>query len=118
MLKRTNKTLDESDLQLERAETSRAIRDGIIAMLVAMLLLLVFNSAGLRSWARNLPGSTVSDVIVSCADRWHAVMREIGATVPKAAVQNAVSDFRDYEWSDAAGSARTAGHGKVETPGS
>lgn len=92
----------------QRAATSRSIRDGIVAMATAMLLLLVFNSSGLQEWARNLPGNIMSDLIVSYTDRWHAFMQQIGTATPKDAVQTAVSEFRDYGWSDVAGFDATA----------
>lgn len=90
------------------AETSSSVRAGIIAMTVAMLLLLVFNSGGLQGWARNLPGSSMSDLLVSYTDHWHAFMQKIGTAAPKDTVQDAVSDFRRYGWSDFTGIDSTA----------
>jgi len=92
----------------QRAETSRSIRDGIIIMTTAMLLLLVFNSGGLRTWARNLPGNSISDALVSCADSWHAYMQQVGTAAPKEAVQDAVAEFRRQGWSEFAGFDTTA----------
>lgn len=90
------------------AETSRSVGGGIIAMAAAMLLLLVFNSGGLQGWARNLPGSGMSDLLVAYTDRWHAFMQRIGTATPKDTVQDAVSEFRRYGWSDFTGLDTTA----------
>ena len=85
------------------AETARSVRYGSIAMIVAMLVLLVFNSAGLKTWVRNLPGNATTDFIVTQTDRWHGLMESFGLTLPKAMVQNAVAEFRAADWSDAVG---------------
>ena len=92
----------------QEAETSRSVRDGIIAMTAAMLLLLVFNSGGLQGWARNLPGNDMSDLLVSYTDRWHDFMQQIGTASPKDAVQDAVSELRRYGWTDFTGLDSTA----------
>lgn len=107
------------DSATQEAETSRSVRDGIIAMTAAMLLLLVFNSGGLQGWARNLPGNNISDLLVSYTDRWHGFMQRIGAATPKDKVQDAMSDLRRYGWSDFTGldstaNAETVGRGETE----
>lgn len=74
------------------------VRDATIAMLVAALVLLVFNSKGLRSWLRDLPGSATTDVLVNRADQWHRLMGKIGFTAPRATLQNMMSEFRETNW--------------------
>jgi hypothetical protein len=78
--------------------TRQSVRKGVTSMLVAAAVLLVFNSAGLRSWARGLPGNAATDVLVEVADGWHGMMRRAGLTAATAAVQDAVAAFRDQEW--------------------
>jgi hypothetical protein len=74
------------------------VRKGVISMLVAAAVLLVFNSAGLRSWARGLPGNPATDMLVVGADWWHSTMRRAGLTEAMAAVQDAVTAFRGQGW--------------------
>lgn len=74
------------------------IRDATIAMLVAAFVLLVFNSKGLRSWLRDLPGNATTDALVNRADQWHRLMGKIGFTVPRATLQNMMSEFREASW--------------------
>jgi hypothetical protein len=82
---------------VERA-TRLSVRNGAISMLVAAAVLLVFNSGGLRAWARGLPGNTATDLLVEVADRWHAAMRGAGLAAAMTAVQDAVATFRDQGW--------------------
>lgn len=77
-------------------------------MVTVMLLLLVFNSSGLQRWARDLPGNSLSDVLVHYADSWHGLMQQIGTAAPKETVQNALAEFRQYSWSEIAGFDSTA----------
>lgn len=105
---RTPQSGDRQNSPDQWAQTSRTVRDGIVAMATAALLLLLFNSGGLQGWARNLPGNSVSDVLVSYADRWHSLMQRIGTATPKDTVQTVVSDFRQYGWSDFTGFDATA----------
>jgi len=81
----------------------RCVRNAAVAMLVASLVLLVFNSTGLRSWLRDLPGNTATDILVERADQWHALMKGVGLTRPKAVVQDALSTFREADWLDVFG---------------
>jgi hypothetical protein len=69
-------------------------------MSVAALVLLAFNSTGLRSWLRDLPGNATTDILVERADQWHSLMQRAGLTIPKKTIQNAVTEFREASWSD------------------
>jgi hypothetical protein len=62
------------------------------AMLIAFALFLVFQSEGLRHFARDLPGNAFTDVLVQGADRWHGLMERLGP----ARVQPAVRGFFEY----------------------
>lgn len=72
-----------------------AARRAFLAMLIASALLLLFNSDGLRSYARDLPANAVSDTVVAFADDWHMMMTAIGFDQPKACVQDWMSMLRE-----------------------
>jgi hypothetical protein len=78
----------------------RCVRNATVTMLVAAVVLLVFNSTGLKSWLRDLPGNRATDVLVERADQWHALMQRVGFTRPKVVVQDALSTFREADWID------------------
>ena len=78
--------------------TPQSVRNGVISMLVAAVVLLAFNSVGLRTWAHGLPGNAASDILVAGADRWHAMMRRAGLATAMMTVQDAVAAFRDQGW--------------------
>lgn len=82
----------------EISETMCAVRHTGIVMLVACAVLLVFNSAGLQTWSRNLPGNAVTDQLADQADQWHDVMSQIGVATPKAILQSTVTEMREAEW--------------------
>jgi hypothetical protein len=78
--------------------TRQSVRKGAVSMLVAATMLLVFNSGGLRTWARGLPGNAATDMLVEGTDRWHVMMQRAGMTKAITAVQDAVAAFRDQGW--------------------
>lgn len=80
--------------------TGLSVRDGVIIMTIASLILLFFNSDGLRLWARNLPGNAASDVLVNAADDWHELMVQTGFAAPKRVVQQLVTGTQDLEWTE------------------
>jgi hypothetical protein len=80
--------------------TRQAVRKGVTSMLVAAALLLVFNSGGLRIWARSLPGNAATDMLVEGVDRWHGMMQHAGFATAMTAVQDAVAAFRGQGWPD------------------
>jgi hypothetical protein len=80
--------------------TRHSVRNGVISMLVAAAVLLVFNSAGLRTWAHGLPGNAATDVVVKSADWWHSVMQRAGVAAAMAAVRDAVAELRNQHWPD------------------
>lgn len=92
------RTADPAKAAATENATRQSIRRGVISMLVAAAVLLVFNSAGLRSWARGLPGNAVTDVLVEAADRWHGIMQRVGFATAMDVVQDAVAEFREQPW--------------------
>ena len=53
-------------------------RRAATAMLIAFALFALFESEGIRHFTRDLPGNAVTDVLVRGADRWHALMEDLG----------------------------------------
>jgi hypothetical protein len=84
-------------------ETTRAIRRVSVAIAMAFAAILVFNSAGTRSWVRDLPGSPVADRLIVLADGWHAVMEGARLTAPAAFLRERMYDVRDVAWTDVFG---------------
>lgn len=82
----------------EKRTTWRNVRRTAVAMLVAALVLAVFNSDGLSVWARNLPGHPVSDRIVYAADQWHELMQTLGPARISQTVRDFVQDLRYQGW--------------------
>ena len=83
------------------ATTRQSVRKAAVSMLVAATMLLVFNSAGLRTWAHGLPGNAATDMLVAGVDGWHRLMQRAGLAGAMTAVQDAVAAFRDQGWPDA-----------------
>ena len=81
------------------SETLQSVCNTGVTMLVAVAVLFVFNSSGLRTWTRNLDGNTMTDRWVAEADNWHDLMARLGFASPKSAVQTAVNDMREWSWS-------------------
>jgi hypothetical protein len=71
----------------------------IRAMAIAFAVFMAFGSAEMRHVARNLPGSTLSDVLVEAADRWHIMMQHLGPAHVEPVVRNAFDSLRDKRWS-------------------
>lgn len=79
-------------------QTTQSVKHALVAMIVAAAVLLLFNSGGLRTWVRNLPGNSATDFLVQNTDRWHDGMKRLGTVAPKSVVQNVVADFRNSDW--------------------
>lgn len=79
-------------------ETMTNVRRAGIAMLIAFALMAVFNSSGLKSWARDLPAGWVADEAVAGADAWHALMVELGPAAVRPAVHEAFEGLRLVRW--------------------
>ncbi len=73
-------------------------RAAAFAMLIAFALFLVFESEGLRHFARDLPGNAVTDVMVEAADRWHALMERLGPARVQPAVRAVFEKVQEIRW--------------------
>lgn len=87
--------IGEAAAQPLEATTYRAVRQALAAMVIAALILLVFNSDGLRTYARNLPDSQFTDQAVLLSDQWHALMRSVGCDRPKIWVGELMQALRE-----------------------
>lgn len=79
-------------------DTMRNVRRAGIAMLVAFALMALFNSIGLRSWARDLPPGWVADQAVAGADAWHTLMLALGPAEVRPAVHDVFEQLRAAQW--------------------
>ena len=79
-------------------DTVTNVRSVALAMAVAAVLLVVFNSSEVRLFARDLPGNAVTDVLVVAADRWHALMQALGPAQLRPAVREAFEAVRALRW--------------------
>jgi hypothetical protein len=79
-------------------ETITNVRRVGIAMLAAFALMAVFNSSGLKSWARDLPPGWVADEAVAGADDWHALMLALGPAAVRPAVHDVFERLRTVRW--------------------
>jgi hypothetical protein len=61
-------------------------------------LVIVFGSAGMRHFARDLPGNEVTDLLVAGADQWHELMLELGPARVQPAVRAAFAHIRAADW--------------------
>jgi hypothetical protein len=74
------------------------VRAAAFAMLIAFAIFLVFESEGLRHFTRDLPGNHITDVLVSAADRWHALMQRLGPARVQPAVREVFDRIREIHW--------------------
>lgn len=79
-------------------ESRRNIRKVVWAMLIAVVFLALFNSEGFTVYARDFPGSGLSDRLVAAADWWNELMTEIGATRLYEMTREAFLDLKETQW--------------------
>jgi hypothetical protein len=79
-------------------DTMANVRRAGAAMLIAFALMALFNSNGLRSWARDLPPGWIADQAVSGADAWHELMVTLGPAELRPAVRELFEAFRKTAW--------------------
>lgn len=79
-------------------DTAANVRGAAAAMLVAFALFALFDSKGIRHFARDLPGNAATDIIVDAADRWNALMQELGLSHVRPAVRDLFDVVRDISW--------------------
>lgn len=80
------------------AETPGSVRTSGVVIAAAFLLMAVFGSADLRSFARDLPESRLSDALVRGADGWHALMLDWGPARVRPTVRALFDGLREARW--------------------
>ncbi len=65
-------------LELERGMTPGRTRDALKIGLIAVAMLVVFNSAGLAKWTQSLPSNSVCAWLAETASDWDQAMRHWG----------------------------------------
>lgn len=81
-----------------KPDSAANARVAATAMMIAFAIFLVFQSAGLRHFTRDLPGNAVTDQLVIAADRWHALMERLGPARLQPAVRDAFDRVREIRW--------------------
>lgn len=79
-------------------DTAANVRSALVAMLVAFSLFALFDSKGIRHFARDLPGNAATDIIVDAADRWNGWMQALGLSHVGPAVRDVFDVVRDISW--------------------
>ena len=91
--------LDASAEEAQVEATTRFnVRRGLGAMLIAVVFLALFNSAGFTVYARDLPGNEFSDQVVALADWWHDRMTDIGLTRVAEEIREVFLSLKETEW--------------------
>ncbi|MBO6679330.1 hypothetical protein [Parvibaculum sp.] len=85
---------------LHEAETRRSVMRMSIALVVASVLLLAFNSQSLVTWVNGFEVGPVQDAVVSLAARWNGEMEEQGLDAPAKTVRGEVNEARNMDWSE------------------
>jgi len=82
------------------ADTSRNRGQMLLAILVATLMLGVFNSNALVGWVRGLPAGAVEDDIILSAETWHGWMEKRGLDKYMAGARKYIETLKDMRWRD------------------
>jgi hypothetical protein len=79
-------------------DTKANVRASGLAMMIAFALMALFNSSGLSAFARDLPGSRLTDELVMRSDQWHELMVAWGPAQARPAVRDLFDGFRGMRW--------------------
>lgn len=90
---------EESEQHLA-AETRRSVRRMSLALAVAAVLLLAFNSRSLVTWVNGFEVGPVQDTVVSLASGWNGQMEEKGLDAPARTVRGEVDEARSMDWAE------------------
>jgi hypothetical protein len=94
-----------------RPEDTKANRATVLgALLLATLILAVFNSEGLRLVAGDLAEEEVGRPVLVVSEAWDETMERVGAKALMASVRKVVEEARETSWADVAILAGAAPH--------
>jgi len=74
------------------------VRRTFLALLLAVLIMAVFNSSQLERYASDLPVNSVSDRLVNWTGQWHELMLELGPAKVRPAVRDMLETVRAQRW--------------------
>ncbi len=99
-----------------RPEETKANRATVLgALLLAALILAVFNSEGLRLAAGDLAEQEVGRPVLVVSEAWDETMERVGAKALMASVRKVVEEAREASWADVAVIAGAAPQGDRRT---
>jgi hypothetical protein len=81
-----------------KPDSAANVRNTVVAMLIAFAVFFVFESEGIRHFARDLPGNAATDLMVRAADGWHALMERLGPAHVQPAVREQFERIRYLRW--------------------
>lgn len=87
-------------LNRKRFGTTANVRSGLVVFTVSLLLLAMFLSSSLQSYAYDLPVNPLTETIVAWVDTWHGWMETIGTALAADAFANAVASFHDARFGE------------------
>jgi hypothetical protein len=82
----------------EETNTTVNVRAATLAMVTAFALFGLFGTQGMRQFSRDLPGNALTDMLVSAADRWHALMLDLGPAKLEPSIRGAIERARALRW--------------------
>ena len=74
----SNSTSALGTQELEQGMHPGRAADVLRIGLIAIAMLLVFNSGGLATWTQNLPSNSMSAALAEAASEWHRQMQNLG----------------------------------------
>lgn len=86
--------------RLEALETQRNVRRMLLALMLATLLLLVFNSERLVTWVNGFEVGPVQDAVVSASAEWNELMGGAGLATPAETMHTEMDDIRATDWAE------------------
>jgi hypothetical protein len=89
-----------------RAETRASRAIALRALLIAAIVLAIFNSEGLRLSAYDLAESGFGRALLPVSEAWDGAMEHVGAKTLVANVRTIVGEAQEMSWADIAGIAR------------
>ena len=97
-IRRIGRAKTAAEKAADDPESMANVRGAAVAMLVAFALFALFESEGIRHFTRDLPGNAVTDVLVRGADRWHALMEDLGPARLEPTVRDGFDRIRQIRW--------------------
>ncbi len=88
------------ELNLKRFGPTANVWSGLVVFAVSLLLLAMFLSSSLQSYAYDLPVNPLTETIVAWVDTWHGWMETIGTAQAADSFASAIAALHDARFSD------------------